>query len=99
MCELCTRMVCSEEKFSDFLSTLEELPLEEILEDCTNEETKHNYALLKNTIVSLKWFIDGKIVNPCIKIPWIKTLDLHCMGANHPILIFDSLITTGFRVF
>ena len=99
MCELCTRMVYSEEKFSDFLSILEELPLEEILEDCTNEETKHNYTLLKNKIVSLKWFIDGKIINPCIKIPWRKTLGLHCVGANHPILIFNSLITKGSRDF
>ena len=44
-------------------------------------------------------FIDGKIINPCLKIPWRKTLGLHCMGANHPILIFNSLITKRSRVF
>ena len=33
MCQLCTCMVCSDKKFRDFLSTLDELALEEILED------------------------------------------------------------------
>ena len=34
MCQLCTCMVCSDEKLRDFLSTFDELFLEEILEDC-----------------------------------------------------------------
>ena len=84
MCQLSIRMVCSDKKFSNFWSPLDELSLEEILEDCTNEESKYDSVLL-NKILFLKCFIDGKMINPMYKIHMEKNiLGFHYMGANHP---------------
>ena len=103
ICNLCTRLICNSPVLIDLFQKLESLSLPPLMVT-THEDFKEIFSIFncgfQEQEISINCFIDYRRVNRYKNDSKEDTnfADSNPFGANHPILIFNHMLTVGSRI-
>ena len=103
ICNLCTRLICNSPVLVDSFQKLESLSLPALMVT-THEDFKKIFSIFncrfQEQEISINCFIDYRRVNQYKNDSKEHTnfADSNSFGANHPILIFNHMLTVGSRI-
>ena len=101
-CSFCARLICFKKEHSDIFDELDNIKLKHVLSEAPKDvESIFNFFCCsqEDPIFSLNCFMARSKLNfGVISLSAENFLDFNPLGANHPMLIFNHVITVRSRI-